>query len=364
MTLRRLTRSQARRIAIKAQLLDANRPSDLPTLAEHLTLLQLDPTAVVAPSADLVSWSRLGEAYRPQHLTQALERDHTFFEHRAQPSKVEAIIVMARPMADLGLYLPDMLALRRTPGRVNDWLEANDGFRRRVLDQLRDSGPVTSREIPDTCRVPWQSTGWTHERNVTQMLEFLNSRGYVAVAGRAGKQRLWNLAERVYPGDVEALPVEEAERIRDRRRLRSLGIAPPKMVGEAGIPVEVEGSSRKWRLDPEATADDFVGRTAVLSPFDRLIHDHTRAADLLDFEFIIELYKPVAQRRWGYFAMPVLHGDRLLGKVDAAANREDSRLEVRAIHEDVPFTRAAKAAVGAELAALAGWLGLDGVRLT
>jgi uncharacterized protein YcaQ len=196
------------------------------------------------------------------------------------------------------------------------------------------------------------------------MLELLASRGIVAVAGRVGKQRLWDLAERVYPADVEAVPVEEAHRIRDQRRLQALGIARPKFVGDVGIPVEVEGTPGTWRVDPEATADGFEGRTAVLSPFDRLIHDHNhvRAVELFDFEYAIELYRPKSKRRWGDFGLPVLHGDRMVGKVDVAPDRDASWLVVRGVYQDVRFTRAITAAVDAELDELATWLGLDRVR--
>jgi uncharacterized protein YcaQ len=241
------------------------------------------------------------------------------------------------------------------------WLAANDGFRRRVLDLLGTSGPLASRDIPDSADVPWASSGWTHERNVTQMLEFLAMRGEVAVAGRRGRQRIWDLAERIYPTDMVVVPAEEAHRIRDERRLRSLGIARPKIVGDAGTPAEIEGTSGVWRVDPEATAKDFRGRTAVLSPFDRLIHDRARAVELFDFDYTLEMYKPEAQRRWGYFALPVLHNDHMVGKVDAAAERKTSQLVVQAVHQDVPFTRTITSAVNAQLDALAQWLGLDGV---
>ncbi len=357
----RLTRVEARRIAVRAQLLDANRPIDLLPTVEHLTLLQLDPTAVVAPSADLVAWSRIGNGYQPMELQQALGRHRTLFEHRAQDVAIAPNVVMVRPMSHLGLYLAEMEQLRSQPGQVRAWLDANAGFQRRVLDQLRDSGPLTSREIPDTAEVAWTSSGWTDARNVTQLLEFLASRGMVAVAGRLGKQRLWDLGERVYPAGVEVVPIAEARRIRDANRLRSLGLARPNMVGEAGIPVGVEDTARTWRLDPEASAEGFEGRTALLSPFDRLIHDRARAEDLFDFEYGIELYKPKAKRRWGYFAMPVLHHDQLVGKVDVAADRDASCLTVHAVHEDTTFTRATHAGLRGELQGLATWLGLDDI---
>src|SRR5213075_1745323 len=298
----RLTKAEARRIAVRAQLLDAPRPTDLLTVVRRLTLLQIDPTAAIAPSADLVAWIR-----------------------------------------------------------------DNDRFRRDILKLLRKSGPLTSRDIPDTCVVPWASTGWTNNRNVTQMLEFLMMRGEIAIAGRVGRERLWDLAERVYPADVVVPSVDEARRVKNERRLASLGIARQKAaampiepvdVGEAGEPAVVEGTKGEWRVDPAALGDDFEGRTALLSPFDRLVYDRVRAKELFDFEYTLEMYKPAAKRRWGYFALPILHSDQLVGKVDATADRKASVLRVHAIHEDVRFSRAIAKAVRAELEDLASWLGL------
>ena len=354
-----LKRRDARRIAIRAQRLDANRPTDFATLVDQLTLLQLDPTAAVAPSADLVAWSRLGESYEPEQLQRALEVDHTVFEHRGQESPREPAVAMVRPMSRLGLYLAEMHAWPTEGGRVHQWLEANDAFRRQVLDVLRASGPLRSRDIPDTCAVPWASSGWTNDRNVTQMLEFLAWRGEVAVAGRQGRQRVWDVSERIYPGTLKAVPAAKARAIRDERRLRALGVARPEFVGDAGIPVEIEGTTGTWRLDPDASAAGFRGRTALLSPFDRLIHDRSRALQLFEFEYTLEMYKPQSQRRWGYYALPVLHGDSLVGKVDAIADRKTSTLRVNAIHEDVAFTPAMTKAVNAEIESLRRWLGLE-----
>jgi uncharacterized protein YcaQ len=342
---RRLNREEARRIAIRAQLLDAGRPHALGAVVDRLTFLQLDPTTAIAPSADLIAWTRLGGAYQPAHLQQALEQDRTLFEHRCHDPETEPPVAMVRPMASLALFLADMAVWSSTTYRGRaEWVDANDAFRRRVLDLLATSGPPASRDIPDTAEVPWQS-GWTHDRNVTQMLEFLVDRGEVAVAGRRGRQRMWDLAERVYPADMPVVSADKARRMRDERRLRSLGVARPKMVGDAGMPAEVGGTSGPWRVDPEATAEGFEGRTALLSPFDRLIHDRDRALDLFDFEFILEMYKPKDKRRWGYFPLPVLHHDRLVGKVDAVADHKTSRLHVHAVHHDVRFTRVMTAAV-------------------
>ncbi|MFU8854148.1 DNA glycosylase AlkZ-like family protein [Micromonospora sp. SL1-18] len=350
----RLDRATARRVAVRAQLLDAHRPTDLLAVVDRLTFLQLDPTAAVAPNADLVAWTRLGAAYRPSDLTRALEGERALFEHRA----------MVRPMADLRLYLAEMVAW---PGdaRRQDWLATNDSFRRYVLDLLRDSGPLPSRDVPDRSVVPWPSTGWTNNRNVTQMLEFLAACGEIAISGRVGRQRIWDLAERVYPPGTPAVSAEEARRIRDERLLRSLGVARATVVGEAGEPAEIEGTSGLWRIAPAALdGTPFAGRTALLSPFDRLVHDRKRALEVFDFEYRLEMYVPKAQRRWGYFALPVLHHDRLVGKVDATADRKAGILRVDAMHEDVAFNPEVTAAVHGELTALASWLGLPEVRRT
>jgi hypothetical protein len=346
---------EARRIAVRAQLLDAPRPTDLVQVVEQLNLLQIDPTAAIAPSADLVAWSRLGSSYRPHHLQKAVEQDRTLFEHNA----------MIRPMTHLGLFL-DMATWPSRESQLH-WLEENETFRRDVLNRLDASGPLLSREIPDTSVVPWGSSGWTNNRNVTQMLEILEMRGEVAIAGRQGRQRLWDLAARVYP-DVPVVPADEARRIRNERRLRSLGIArakapavplEPTDVGEVGEPAIVEGLEGTWRVDPAALGQPFSGRTALLSPFDRLVYDRARAAELFDFEYVLEMYKPQADRRWGYFALPVLHGDRLVGKLDARADRKAGIFRVHAIHEDVPFDKEAASAVHAEVEELAAWLELE-----
>ena len=344
---------------MRAQLLDAPRPTDLVAVVRQLTLLQIDPTAAIAPNADLVAWSRLGSTYRPDDLREALEQDRSLFEHNA----------LVRPMSDLGLVLAGSRT-SRSHERTHAWIRDNDRFRRDILELLGSSGPLSSRDIPDTCLVPWASTGWTNNRNVTQMLEFLMMRGEIAIAGRVGRERLWDLPERVYPADVVVPSVEEAHRIRNERRLASLGIARQKStkmpiepvdVGDVGEPAVVEGVKGEWRVDPAALGADFEGRTALLSPFDRLIYDRRRAQELFEFEYTLEMYKPAVKRRWGYFALPVLHDDRLVGKVDATADRKTSVLRVHAIHEDVKFTRTMTKAVQAELDDLASWLALDGV---
>jgi uncharacterized protein YcaQ len=194
-----LSRLDARRIAVRAQLLDHRRPTELLDAIRQLTLLQIDPIAAIAPNADLVAWSRLGSSYSPAELDTALA-DRTLLELRA----------MVRPSEDLALYRADMAHWDRAergerPGwwaSQRDWVRANDTCRLDILDRLGSSGPLPSRDLPDTCEVPWRSSGWTNNRNVTQLLEFMVLRGEVAIAGRRGGDRLWDLATRVYPVDV------------------------------------------------------------------------------------------------------------------------------------------------------------------
>ncbi|HEX6451316.1 MAG TPA: crosslink repair DNA glycosylase YcaQ family protein [Trebonia sp.] len=361
-TVHRLSRRDAQRVAVRAQLLEAGRSADLVMVVQRLTLLQLDPTSAIAPSADLVAWSRLGAAYSPDDLRAALV-DRRLVELHAY----------VRPAADIALYRARMAAwpgageLRDWQVHFRDWVAANDRCRRDILARLGQAGPLPSRELPDSCERAWRSTGWTNNQNVTRLLEFMVARGEVAIAGRKGRERLWDLAERVYP-EAAAVPVDEAAAERNRRRLSALGIARSRMpdfpiepadVGDAGEPAVVDGVKGEWRVDPAyLDGAPFQGRTALLSPFDRLVHDRGRAEELFGFSYQLEMYKPAAKRRWGYFALPILVGDELAGKLDAKADRKAGVLVVNAVHEDVPFTTEMTAAVDEEIASLAAWLGL------
>src|SRR6478609_147288 len=360
-----LTRRQARRIAVRAQLLDAPRPTDLLEVVRRLWVVQVDLTAAVAPSADLVLWGRLGSRYRPDDLDD-LVVDRRLVEHDG----------MLRVADDMALFAAEM---REWPGRpplrdwqedTADWVEANTACRDDILDRLRAEGPLPARELPDSCVVSWRSSGWNSGKNVLMLLNCMEARGEVAVSSREGRERLWDLADRVLP-DHPAVPWQEAAAERDRRRLASLGIAraratqtlgEPNDVADAGEPAVVEGVRGTWRVDPaqlEAVGRPFRGRTALLSPLDRLVFDRKRMADLFEFDYQLEMYKPAAARRWGYWAMPVLHGDRLVGKLDATADPEAGLLRVDALHEDVPLAASARSAIEREIRSLAALLDLE-----
>src|SRR5690606_14213675 len=253
---------------------------------------------------------------------------------------------LLRPAGDLVLYRAEMAAWPGTePGWKQDnagWLEDNDECRRDILDRLGDEGPLPSSALPDTTVVPWRSSGWNDDRNVRMMLELMAARGEVAAVGRAGRDRLWELGERVYPDDPP-VPLEEATEIRAARRLRALGIARRRTtaipverndVGAVGEAAVVEGVRGRRQVDPVYLDGDFSGRAALLSPLDRLVYDRKRMVELFEFDYQLEMYKPAAKRRWGYWALPVLYGDRLVGKVDATTDRDAGVLRVDAVHED------------------------------
>jgi len=354
----RLTREEARRIAVRAQLLTVPGPAGVVETVDALTVVNIEPTAAIAPSADLILWSRLGWPYQPADLVRLVEEDRAVFEWGG----------FYRVMTDLALLVPEM---RRRPqsAQAREWLAANDGFRREVLARLRADGPLRAADIPDTAQVSWRSSGWTNNRNSMQLLEMLVLCGEVAISSRDATGRLFDIAERVYPAEVPQLTEEEAARERAERRLAALGIArargvaqpfEPIDVGEVGEEAVVEGVDGVWRVDPDALpAADFAERTALLSPFDRLVFDRRRLEELFGFEYLLEMYKPAAQRRWGYFALPILHGDRFVGKLDAKADRRGGVLRVHAVHEDEPFSEEVRDAVDAEIHDLARWLGLE-----
>ncbi|WP_257425199.1 DNA glycosylase AlkZ-like family protein [Nocardioides carbamazepini] len=340
-----LDRQLARRIAVRAQLLDTRCRRSVAEVVDELTLLQVDPTAAVAPSVDLVLWSRLGEDYEHSDLTFALETEHSLAE----------LSSYVRPMDDIGLHLA--VAPRELHPTIHDWLAANQGFRADVLGRIAAEGPQTAAEIPDTCEVPWASSGWNNDKNVNRLLEVLTLTGDLAITGRRGKVRVYDLPEQVYPTDLEVPSYDEARAALDRRELAALGLVR----SGPGEVVTVEGCPGEWRADPDALTEadaPFEGRCAFLSPFDRLVHDRERALDLFDFEYVLEMYKPAASRRWGYFTLPILDGDRLVGKLDAKADRKAGVLRVHAVHEDAPWAPETGDAVDAELIALADWLGM------
>jgi uncharacterized protein YcaQ len=193
------------------------------------------------------------------------------------------------------------------------------------------------------------------------MLDFLGARGEIAVAGRQGSERLWDVAQRVMPVDQPAIKAEKATRALALRRLRSQGIGLRKHLGEVGVPVEVVGVAGDWVAEPRALEQPFAGRSAILSPFDRLVYDRERLLALFGFDYRLEMYVPRDKRRWGYYVLPILVGDRIVARVDAAADRKRSLLRVRSLLPGAGAKRGDIAQARAEIESLRQWLGLERV---
>jgi uncharacterized protein YcaQ len=350
-----LTLDQARRIIVRAQLLDADRPGDVVEVAEQLGYIKIDPTATIAPAEHTVLWSRIGWSYETGQLKKAVEQDRLLFEFDGA----------FRPMSLLPLMLP---AMRRWPTRetTRQWLDANARFRRDVLARLESAGPLLASDIPDTAQVSRAPDGWSGSNQVPIMLDFLTRQGLVAVAGREGRHRRWDLVERVYPHDLPEYGDEEAARLLAERKLKAAGIAKPHSwwngAGkDSGDPATVAGSTTRFRVDPdaiEALDDDAGGRVAFLNPYDSLLFDRKRLEELFGFAYVLEQFKPKNQRVYGFFAHPILIGDRFVGMLDAEVDREREVLRVNAVHEFLPWEPEEHEMVRAELEELAEWLGI------
>lgn len=327
--MRIVTRDEARRIAVRAQLLDGSATSVLDTVG-RLGFLQIDPISTVAPAQHLVLWSRLGP-YDPAELDRLLWEERKLVEWNAYVWSLE----------DLPLLMARMR--RRCSGATasermsNEFLRDHASLRRYVLRELEQNGPMLSRELRDHSRARRaEAHPWWGARNVSLMLEILNIRGVVAVVGRRAGHRLWDLAGRWYP-EVEKVPLRDAERALAEKRFRALGVR----LGRRG-----------WEAHPDADDRPVPGRVTFLSPFDRLIHDRARAETLFDFRYRLEMYVPKGKREYGYYVLPVLAGDRIVGRIEPRFDRATGTLEVLGAWGDT--SRADEA-----LGGLAAWLGAE-----
>jgi uncharacterized protein YcaQ len=354
-----LTLQRARELAIIGQQLDAKRPKSILKVVRHQGFLQLDPTAAVAPTQHLVLWSRLGSAFEPGQLTRLLAR-RKLFDHRAYIWPIEDYPLLRARMD----VWPDELG--KYGRRIRTWLKDNAAFREHVLQALRTRGALRSRDIDDIAAKDWSSTGWTNKRNATQMLDWLSAMGVVAVVGRAGADRVWDLAERWLPVDSPRVPLEEANRELGRRTLRRQGIVRVGSFedsGDHGVEASIEGVRGKWRVEPELLDRPFEGRTALLSPFDRLVYWRNVTKALFDFDYVLEIYVPAKKRRWGYYVLPFVNGERITARADARADREAGVLRVPALHLEPDTSSADLDAAKAELDRLAAWLHLPNVAI-
>jgi uncharacterized protein len=319
---------EARRIAVHAQLLDGSATSVL-DVVRRLGFLQIDPISTVAPPQQLVLWSRLGP-YDVEELDRLLWEDNKLFEWNA----------FIWPIEDLPLVRARMRRrARSTHYKHEQWgrefLKEHAPFKRYVLRELERNGPMLSRELQhEAAPRSLRDHQWWGSRQVPLMLMILHAHGVVAVAGRRGNQRLWDLAERWYP-ETETVPLRVADRLIAEQRFRALGVRLTR---------------HGWEAHPEATDGSIPDRVTFLSPFDRLIHDRDRAEALFDFRYRLEMYVPKAKREYGYYVLPILVGDRLVGRIEPRFDRGTGTLEVLGAWGDT--ARADEA-----LESLAEWLG-------
>jgi uncharacterized protein YcaQ len=321
---------EARRIAIRSQLLDGSATSLLDTV-RTLGSLQIDPISTVAPPQYLVPWSRLG-AYDRAELDRLLWEDRALFEWNA----------FIWPIEDFPLVKARMRRRARSTHYTHErwgreFLKENAAFKRHVLRELGRNGPMLSRELRhEAAPRSLRDHPWWGSRQVPLLLMILHGQGVVAVAGRRGNERLWDLAERWYP-ETETVPLRVADRLIAEKRFRALGVRVTR---------------RGWEAHPDATDGPVPDRVTFLSPFDRLIHDRDRAEALFDFHYRLEMYVPKAKREYGYYVLPILVGDRIVGRIEPRFDRTTKTLEVLGSWGDA--SRADEA-----LASLAEWLGAE-----
>jgi hypothetical protein len=300
-----VTPEQARRIAVRAQLLDGSAKGVLDTV-RRLGHLQMDPIATVATPQQLVLFSRLGP-FDAGELDRLLWKQRKLFEYDA----------FIYPVEDLPLQRARM-ARRRRSGKLKrdewlrDFLRKNARLRRYVLREIGRNGPLLSRDLKYDPPADAERHRWWGRGELRLMLDLLAGRGEIAVAGRAGTHRLWDLPERVWPETV-ALPWRGAERELEKRRRRRQGAWLQR--GE-------------WHAQPDISDEPVPDRATLLSPFDGLVKDRTRAEALWGFRYRLEMYVPQAKREYGYYVLPLLVGDQVVGRAEPRFDRKAGTLEL------------------------------------
>ena len=329
----KVTIEEARRIAVRAQALDGSAKGVLETV-RRLGFLQIDVVQPVERPQHLVLYSRLGPSYDRAELDRLLWEERALFEWDAFIYPIEDLpLVRAR--------IRDFRRSRRTKSErwVHEFLTTNRAFRRYVLREIEQNGPVLSRDLEDRAKGEKRDHRWWGSRMVGLMLLSLHNYGEVTVVGRQGGQRLWDLTSRWWP-ESETVSVPAAERIRAERRFRSQGVRLVK--GE-------------WEAHPDATDGPVPDRAVLLSPFDRLVYDRNRAEGLWNFRYRLEMFVPKAKREYGYYVLPLLVGSEVVGRAEPRFDRKTGTLELLGAWGDTSRLDEA-------LGDLAAWLGADTIR--
>jgi uncharacterized protein YcaQ len=292
---------------VRAQALDGSARGVLSTV-RRLGWLQMDPIATVATPQELVLFSRLGPFDRSQ-LSRLLWKERKLFEYDA----------FIYPIEDLPLQRARMRR-RRNFGFLKtkrdlwsrEFMRENAKLRRYVLREVERNGPLLSRDLDYEAPADAERHRWWGRGELRLMMDMLAGRGQIAVAGRAGTHRLWDLPERVWP-ETETLSWREAERELEARRRRTQGVW-----------------LERGRLVTHGEADDspVSDRATVLSPFDGLVKDRDRAEALWGFRYRLEMYVPKGKREYGYYVLPLLVGDQVVGRAEPRFDRKTGKLEL------------------------------------
>jgi uncharacterized protein YcaQ len=352
------------------QLLDAPRRTSILEVVTGLTEVQMDPTSAVARTEHIVLFSRIGPRFRVADLERMLWDERTLFEY-------EAHIV---PTTDLPIH---RISMRRYPhgpwkrhSYVREWLVANREFERYVLGELRRRGPLRARDLENRAAAGWRTGGWNDEgQSVPMLLDILWAQGKVMIVGRDGQQRIWDLASRSLPTVAGRSAAAIASEVVERDvlaagvvRLDRVGrLFDGELPGRAGavqthlrsgviVPIDVEGLDGRFVTHRDLLDRRFRGRTTALSPFDDLVSDRARTERLFDMFHRLEIYVPPAKRQWGYFVLPILRGDRLVGRIDASFHRRDATLRINAVFMQPEATGTDRDAVRRAIDDLGSWL--------
>jgi uncharacterized protein YcaQ len=377
----RISSDAARRIVLAAQGFAEPKPArpvarrDLRRLVDRIGLLQIDSVNVLVRAHELPPYARLGP-YPRELLTESTEGHRDLFEYLGHAACL-------LPIETHPLWRFRMERMRERWKAAIERVERDrPGFAGAVLAEVRDRGPLSAAELTDggPTRGPWW--GWADGKLV---LEWLHSTGDLSIAGRRnGFERVYDLTERVIPARILAKPtpsIEDAHRDLVRVVSRALGVATRRDIFnylylsaartapsiaelvDAGelIPVDVDGWKDPAWLAVGARRPRRVDARALLAPFDPLVFDRDRTERLFGMRYRIEIYTPAPKRTYGYYVMPFLLGDRLVGRVDLKADRAASSLLVQAAHAEPGVDATATATVTAladELRVMAGWLEL------